>query len=68
MQAPTNGQKIIPRGPIKKPTISPIVQPQVPALDPPAFFVIVTGKILSMIETNTASNPVRIKIQTGVWI
>lgn len=66
IKAPTNGQKIIPKGPIKNPIINPIVQPQVPAFEPPNFFVIVIGKILSKIETVIAAIPVRMRIQIGV--
>lgn len=61
IKAPTKGPQIIPAGPIKNPTIKPIVEPIVALLLPPAFFVMETGKILSKIETTTATTPVIIK-------
>ena len=61
MNAPTNGPKIIPKGPTKKPIISPIVEPVVAALLPPNFLVIKTGKKLSKTETKTANIPAIIK-------
>ena len=61
MNAPTNGPKIIPNGPTKKPTISPIVEPVIAVLLPPNFLVIKTGKILSKTETKTANIPEIIK-------
>ena len=39
INAPKKGPKIIPNGPIKRPTIRPIVAPQEPAFVPPVFFV-----------------------------
>ena len=62
IKAPTNGPQIIPAGPIKNPTIKPIVEPSVALLLPPAFFVMVTGKILSKTDTTTATTPVIISI------
>ena len=43
---------------MKNPTTKPIVEPSVALLLPPAFFVMVTGKILSKIDTTTATTPV----------
>lgn len=56
-KAPINGPAIMPKGPTKKPTIKPIVAPIEPDLEPPVFFVIKTGKILSITETRTAKAP-----------
>ena len=61
MNAPTNGPKIIPRGPTKNPMIRPIVEPVVAALLPPNFFVMKTGRKLSKTETKAANNPEIIK-------
>ena len=66
-KAPQKGPKIIPQGPMNMPTTRPIVEPQVPALEPPLFFVIATGKILSATETKIAATAQMIKI-TGFII
>lgn len=48
---------MIPKGPVKKTTISPIVEPVIAALLPPNFFVMKTGRKLSITETKTANIP-----------
>ena len=61
IKAPKKGPRIIPQGPVKKPRIRPIVAPLVAYLLPPNFFVMVTGKKLSAIETTTAITAVIIR-------
>ena len=66
MSAPKNGPIKMKIGVRKNPTIRPIVQPQVAALLPPAFFVMSEGKILSMTVTTMAAIPVTTRIQIPI--
>lgn len=66
MNAPKKGPAIMPSGPAKIPTIRPIVEPQVPSLLPPDFFVNATGRMLS--ATETAIITTAVIMSTGIEI